>query len=106
MTTSGLLWPTKDEYNLAIANWTSTVWDAELRSGNLAQDHLGICVFPIVKMPFLLGSPPLGEFIVDRYRDRVTMSRLSDAWLRMMHELESVSMAHGDLDLTNVLVED
>jgi len=33
------------------------------------------------------------------------MQQLCDAWLRMIGELEAASMAHGDLDLSNVLVE-
>lgn len=176
MTTSNLLWPTKDEYNLTISRWKQTLGDADLRSGQLAQDQLGICrfgganlyvcvykignwmvrcfcsnpphqtpfdicdryraidqfcrinmgrvsalipvtyleqgilvgqrIFPVVKMPFLVGCPPLGEFIMERYSERTTMWRLSEGWLRMIREMEAASIAHGDLDLTNVLVEE
>ena len=176
MTTSNLLWPTKDEYNLTIARWTQTLGDPDLRNGQLAQDQLGICrfgganlyvcvykignwmvrcfcsnpphqtpvdicdryraidqfcrmnagrvsalipvtyieqgirvgqrIFPIVKMPFLADCLPLGEFIMERYSERATMWRLSEAWLRMIREMEAAPIAHGDLDLTNVLVDE
>lgn len=176
MTTSSLLWPTKDEYNFAISQWTQTLSDPDLRNGQLARDQLGICrfgganlyvcvykignwmvrcfcsnppnptpydicdrykfidqfcrmnvgrvsalvpviyiengiavgrrVLPVVKMPFLVGCLPLGEFIMERYSERITMWRLSEAWLRMIGEMEAIGMAHGDLDLTNVLVEE
>lgn len=175
MTMSGLRWPTKDEYDLAIQQWQQTVLDPDVRGGALAQDAMGISSFgganlyvalykigdwmircfcsnppnqtppdiveryraidrfcrgragtmtallpsllveqgimvgerimPFVKMPFLVGTPPLGEFIADHYTDRPLMLQLRDAWLRMINELEVLSMAHGDLDLTNVLVE-
>jgi hypothetical protein len=175
MTAAAVLWPTKDEYDVAIAGWTETIWDPDLRSGILSCDNMGICRFgganlyvciykignwmvrcfcskssssppadirgryiaidrfcrtnagrvsallpvtyleygitvgtrtlPIVKMPFLAGCPSLGEFIMDHYQDRAMMQLLSAAWLRMMRELETAQMAHGDLDLSNVLVE-
>lgn len=176
MTMAGAPWPTRDEYDIAVARWTETIWDADIRSGTLAYDNMGICrfgganlyvsiykigdwmvrcfcskpgkkqtpldiqeryqaidrfgrthaqrisalvpityleqgitvgmrVLPIVKMPFLTGCPSLGEFIMDSYYDHTTMQRLCAAWLRMIGELETASMAHGDLDLTNVLVQ-
>src|SRR5437764_15149658 len=45
MTTTGVTWPTRDEYDLAIARWTETIWDADIRSGTLAYDNMGICRF-------------------------------------------------------------
>ncbi|HLJ36582.1 MAG TPA: hypothetical protein VKU38_23195, partial [Ktedonobacteraceae bacterium] len=175
MTTAGFLWPTKDEYDLAIARWQDTIFDPEVRGGLLAYDNMGICRFgganlyvcvykignwmvrcfcskpshaapvdicerymaidrfcrknasrvsalipvtyleqgiivgsrtlPMVKMSFLVGCPSLGEFIMDNYADRAMMQQLSDAWFRMIRELETAPMAHGDLDLSNVLVE-
>jgi len=175
MTMAGAPWPTRDEYDIAVARWTETIWDADIRSGTLAYDNMGICrfgganlyvsiykignwmvrcfcskpgkqtpldiqerylaidrfgrtnaqrvsalvpityleqgitvgmrVLPIVKMPFLAGCPSLGEFLMDSYYDRTTMQRLCDAWVRLIRELETASMAHGDLDLTNVLVQ-
>ncbi len=175
MTMAGTRWPTRDEYDIAVARWAETIWDADIRSGTLAYDNMGICrfgganlyvsiykigdwmvrcfcskpgkqtpvditerymaidrfchanlqrvsallpvtyleqgitvgmrVLPIVKMPFLAGCPSLGEFLMDCYSDRAIMQRLSEAWLRMIGELEAASIAHGDLDLTNVLVQ-
>ncbi len=175
MTTAGFLWPTKDEYDLAIARWQDTIFDPEVRGGLLAYDNMGICRFgganlyvcvykignwmvrcfcskpshaapvdicerymaidrfcrkngnrvsalipvtyleqgiivgsrtmPLVKMPFLTSCPSLGEFIMDNYTDRAIMQQLGDAWFRMIRELETAPMAHGDLDLSNVLVE-
>ncbi len=174
MTTAGFLWPTKDEYDLAIARWQDTIFDPEVRSGLLAYDNMGICrfgganlyvcvykignwmvrcfcskpshaapvdicerymaidrfcrknasrvsalipvtyleqgiivgsrVLPMVKMPFLVGCPSLGEFIMDNYSDSAMMQQLGDAWFRMIRELETAPMAHGDLDLSNILV--
>ncbi len=175
MTTAGELWPSKSEYDLAIANWTETLFDPALRSAKLDYDHLGIrrygganlyvCIYrigdslircfcangqrqppvdireryqaiavfcqqmgqrvsaltpltyhergllvgtrvmPLVKMPFLQNFPSLGEFIVDHYEEASAMQQLTIAWLRMLGELEAAQVAHGDLDLSNVLVE-
>lgn len=175
MALSGLRWPTKDEYDVAVQQWQSTILDPDVRGGTLAQDAMGISAFgganlyvalykigdwmircfcsnppnatppdiveryraidsfcrrrasqmtallpsllveqgikvgerimPFVKMPFLSGIPPLGEFVADHYIEKPLMLQLRDAWLRMIYELEGVPMAHGDLDLTNVLVE-
>lgn len=174
MAISGLRWPTRDEYDLAIQHWQQTVLDSDVRGGMLAQDVMGISSFgganlyvalykigdwmircfctnppnqtppdiveryqaidsfcrragnvtallptmlvergivvgervlPFIKMPFLAGAPPLGEFIADHYSDAALMVQARDAWLRMIYELEAVPMAHGDLDLTNVLVQ-
>jgi hypothetical protein len=59
---------------------------------------------PIVKMPFVAGLS-LGTFVVAHHRNGRLMTQLCDAWVRMIGELEAVNMAHGDLDLTNVLVQ-
>ncbi|MGB8347101.1 MAG: hypothetical protein WCD86_19600 [Ktedonobacteraceae bacterium] len=175
MMTAGELWPSRDEYDLAVARWAETLLDPELRGGKLDYDHLGIrrygganlyvCIYkisdwmircfcsthnrlppadireryraiaafseqysgriaalahltyydqgvtvgsrfmPLVKMPFFAGCPSLGEFLMDHYSEAAVMQQLCDAWLRMIGELETASMAHGDLDLSNVLVE-
>jgi hypothetical protein len=169
------LWPGRDEYDLAMARWTETLFDPELRNGRLDYDHLGIrrygganlytCVYrignwmvrcfcsngkrqppsdireryqaiarfntvaqgrvsalaaiiyeeqgiqvgtrilPLVKMPFFANCPSLGEFIMDHYLEAGVMQQLCDAWLRMIIEMEAAQVAHGDLDLSNVLVE-
>ncbi len=61
-------------------------------------------VRPIVKMPYVLALS-LGTFVGANYQKSRLMAQLSDAWLHMISELEAVQMAHGDLDLTNVLVQ-
>ena len=175
MMMAGELWPSRDEYDLAVARWGETMLDPELRGGKLDYDHLGIrrygganlyvCIYkisdwmircfcsthnrlppadireryraiaafseqysgrisalarltyydqgmtvgsrfmPLVKMPFFAGCPSLGEFLMDHYSEAAVMQQLCDAWLRMVSEMEAASMAHGDLDLSNVLVE-
>src|SRR5579863_364240 len=42
MTAAGVVWPSRDEYDLAVARWGETIWDAELRGGTLDYDNLGI----------------------------------------------------------------
>lgn len=62
-------------------------------------------ILPIIKMPFVVGLS-LGTFIAGNYRNSKKMNQLSEAWLRMINEMEAVKMAHGDLDLTNVMVQE
>lgn len=74
---------------------------------NEASDDLTFiksAIVPIIKMPYI-QAPSLGGFIATNYRNTHTMTQLCDAWLAMIREMEAVHMAHGDLDLTNVLVE-
>ncbi|HLX39184.1 MAG TPA: hypothetical protein VKR42_01570 [Ktedonobacteraceae bacterium] len=61
-------------------------------------------VRPLVKMPYVRGYS-LGTFVAAHHQNSRVMAQLSDAWLLMINELEAVHMAHGDLDLTNVLVQ-
>lgn len=58
---------------------------------------------PLVKMPFINGEA-LNDFIAIYRRNPQKMHALSNAWMHMANEMEAVHMAHGDLDLTNVLV--
>jgi serine/threonine protein kinase len=60
-------------------------------------------VLPFVRMKFIDGLS-LGTFIAKYYENSIKMQELCDAWLRMIRELETLQMAHGDLDLTNVFV--
>jgi len=62
-------------------------------------------IMPIVKMPYVEGAS-LGSFISGNYDNAQVMNQLSDSWLRMVGEMEDVHMAHGDLDLTNVRVQE
>jgi hypothetical protein len=60
-------------------------------------------VLPIVKMPFI-DAIPLGEYIEIYHEEPGRMQDLYTKWFQMMRQLEAAKMAHGDLDLTNVLV--
>ena len=62
-------------------------------------------VVPFIKMPFIRALP-LNGFIAINHQNSQKMRQLSDAWVRMISEMEVIPMAHGDLDLTNVLVVD
>jgi serine/threonine protein kinase len=61
-------------------------------------------ILPLVKMPFV-KAPSLGRFIAAHYKDTVCMQQLANAWLHLIQTLECAKIAHGDLDLTNILVE-
>jgi hypothetical protein len=63
-------------------------------------------VVPIVKMPFVRDALSLGAYIGRHVQDRTRMGLLTIAWLKMIREMEAAPMAHGDLDLTNVLVQE
>ncbi len=61
---------------------------------------------PIIKMSWLKNqhTHSLGPF-VERYHSQPDMMRrLTNAWVSMVSDLEAAPMAHGDLDLSNVLV--
>jgi hypothetical protein len=64
---------------------------------------LKTAVLPFVRMQFITGLA-LGSFIKVNYQRQALMQELCAAWLRMVHDLKRIRMAHGDLDLTNVLV--
>lgn len=61
---------------------------------------------PIVKMPFLRDAVPLGTYISRHVQDDARLRALADAWLRLIAGMEAAPLAHGDLDLTNVLVQE
>jgi hypothetical protein len=63
-------------------------------------------VVPIVKMPFVRDALSLGSYISRHVQDRTRMGLLTIAWLKMIREMEAAPMAHGDLDLTNILVQE
>jgi hypothetical protein len=66
-------------------------------------ERFGICEMPIVKMDRIIGES-LGSFVEEHHSERRIMRQLCEAWRRMIDEMEDAPMAHGDLDLTNVLV--
>jgi hypothetical protein len=60
--------------------------------------------WPLIKVPYISGCQPIGEFLATHYDKRGTMLSLADKWLDMVGRLERLHLAHGDLDVTNVLV--
>ena len=72
------------------------------RSGN-SYTLLKTEVLPFVRMEFITGLA-LGSFIKVNYKQQTVMEELCNAWLGMVNDLKRIHMAHGDLDLTNVLV--
>lgn len=67
--------------------------------------QIGQKVVPIVKMQLLQNVTTLGDFIYNRYRDQAAMQWLANTWMQLIARMEDLSVAHGDLDLTNVLVQ-
>jgi len=59
---------------------------------------------PFVRMPFIEGLP-LGSFVKINHNNQGVMINLCDAWLKMIYEMEKAHIAHGDLDLTNIIVK-
>src|SRR5205823_2144181 len=62
---------------------------------------------PFVKSEYI-EHIPLGTFLGDtdesRYRDRRLVHNLANQWLTIVTTLELLEIAHGDFDVTNVLV--
>lgn len=61
--------------------------------------------WPLVKMPYLANAQQLGSYLQIYHTDRTRMHALGEAWRKMIHQMEQARFAHGDLDLTNVLVQ-
>jgi hypothetical protein len=60
--------------------------------------------FPIVKMDWVEGDT-LGSFLEDNYSNKGRIERLRTQFVELEHFLRSKSIAHGDLQNGNVLVE-
>ncbi len=58
--------------------------------------------FPIVKMEWL--SPPLGEYINANLRNKSRLAALSDRFESMVLALQTLGIAHGDLEPDNIIV--
>jgi hypothetical protein len=69
------------------------------RGANVKGDDL-----PFVKVPYLAGSQPLGDFLVNHYHDQQVMQLLAQQWLGIGRQMEVWQIAHGDLDMSNILV--
>jgi hypothetical protein len=61
--------------------------------------------YPIVKMAWAKGST-LGEYIEDNYENRSAMHRLLASFRQLEKSLRSKSLAHGDIQNGNVIVQD
>ena len=59
---------------------------------------------PFVKVPFIPDSQPLGDFLTSHYHDQRITRVLTQQWLEVVRQLEAHQIAHGDLDMTNILV--
>jgi len=60
--------------------------------------------FPYLKIPYIANSRSLGDFLSEHYQDRQTIAVIAQKWLALIEQMEDHRMAHGDLDLSNVLV--
>jgi hypothetical protein len=60
--------------------------------------------YPIIKAPYIPDSRPLGQFLHKNHQERSVVRSLASQWLSIVDRLESLQIAHGDLDVTNVLV--
>ena len=65
---------------------------------------VGADIFPFLKVPFILGAQPLGDFLIDHHTDSHAMNLLAHRWFDLVEQLEARQIAHGDLDMTNVLI--
>lgn len=60
---------------------------------------------PVVKMEWISNALRLGSFVKAHHKDTELMRSLANEWRLMMLKLEQAEIAHGDLDVTNVLVQ-
>jgi hypothetical protein len=63
-------------------------------------------VVPFLKVPQVLNSQTLGLFLEEQYQNSARVAEVARAFLAMMKQLEGAQVAHGDLDITNILVID
>jgi hypothetical protein len=59
--------------------------------------------WPFIKSKFI-QAPTLGEFLADRHQEPFVNGALAKHLLEIIKVFESLNIAHGDLDITNVLV--
>jgi hypothetical protein len=165
-------WPTVHQYDEALLNASSAVYDSDIKHGRLHQDSTGpfhfndvragtryVCVYrvdawivrcltgnpppnlreryqaissyhakymqqlsffvphlwvePAIKIegkdwPFIKASyvahASLGTFLEEHHMERQLVSTLADQFLHMVETMESLQVAHGDLDVSNILV--
>ncbi len=61
-------------------------------------------IFPFIKSRFISNSLKLGEFLEVYYNEEHVVAALAKQFLAMINVLEPLGIAHGDLDITNILV--
>lgn len=61
---------------------------------------------PVVKSPWVTDAMRLGAFIAEHRGNTRLLAALAESWRHLMRDLEDIPLAHGDLDLTNVLVRE
>ena len=61
---------------------------------------------PVVKMPWVTNAMRLGAFVAEHRGSARMFATLAETWRRLVRDLEDAPLAHGDLDLTNVLVRE
>lgn len=61
---------------------------------------------PVVKSPWVTDALRLGAFVAEHRGNARLLAALAGSWRRLVSDLEDAPMAHGDLDLTNVLVRE
>ena len=59
--------------------------------------------WPFIKASYVAHAS-LGTFLEEHHMERQLVSTLSDQFLHMIETLESLQVAHGDLDVSNILV--
>ena len=59
--------------------------------------------WPFIKATFIKAAT-LGMFLEDMHHEPTAVAALAEQWLAITTTLEALNMAHGDLNITNVLV--
>jgi len=62
--------------------------------------------WPFVKVAFIHNGTPLGSALSENREDAHFLRALAANWRSMMVKMEQAQIAHGDLDVTNVMVWD
>lgn len=59
---------------------------------------------PYLELPYVDNSMTLGDFLSNHGTKPQVAGKLAQQWLKIIQQLESKQIAHGDLDISNVLV--
>lgn len=62
--------------------------------------------YPFLKLGYISNTQRLGDFLSREHHHPPTLKRLAELWLAMIRQMEQRGIAHGDLDWSNVLVEE